>query len=713
MGSTAKPKHTNRLAAESSPYLRQHQHNPVDWYAWSQDALERAKKDDKPILLSIGYSACHWCHVMAHESFEDEAIAQKMNELFVCVKVDREERPDLDQIYQLTVQLMGRSGGWPLTVFLTPEQKPFFAGTYFPPADRYGMPGFPKLLDALAEAYRQKRGEVETQARELASAISRVTQLQARSDGTAYTLGPDLLERASKAMSKRFDDVHGGFGTKPKFPNTMALDVLLRRSVEGERDLACEQRVKRALVGMRNGGIYDHLGGGFHRYSTDEKWLVPHFEKMLYDNALLARLYVDASRAYGEPRFAENSHEILRYVAREMTSEGGAFYSTQDADSVPLGSPPGTHAEEGAFFVFDADEIRKALGDDDEAAKVAILTFGVTARGNFEGGRTVLSEVQSIEDVAQQLGLPGDAARAALERARKGLFVARQARPTPFRDEKILAGWNGLMISACAEVATATGDATARAMAERAFASIEALLIKGDRVMRSAPPPGHAGEPKIGGFLDDYAFLAMAALDLYECTFEGRYVDVARRLITSAITHFYDEAAGGFYFSPNDAEKLIHRAKEPFDQAIPSGASMMALSLLRLFSLDGAPSLEERARRTLEPLAAAAVQNPLGLSQTVIALDRLVRGSTDVVIVGARDDARTKSLAEAVRRAYVPHRTLCLVDPDDASTTTACPSLAEGKEPKGHPVAYVCRGRTCSPPVADAAALAAAMRAQT
>jgi len=323
----------NRLAAEASPYLQQHAGNPVDWYPWGPEALARSTKEDKPILLSIGYSACHWCHVMERESFEDMAIAKQMNELFVCIKVDREERPDLDQIYQLVVQLMGRNGGWPLTVFLTPEQKPFFGGTYFPPAERYGMPGFPKILDAVAEAYKERRGDVELQARELSDAIGRATQTERRgSAAERYTLGPDLLERTSEKLGTLFDEHHGGFGKRPKFPNTMGLDVLLRRgALEG--DSSALGRVHKALRAMRGGGIYDQLGGGFHRYSTDEKWLVPHFEKMLYDNALLLRLYADAYRVGREPRYAEVAREIAAYVRREMTDAGGAFYATQDADS--------------------------------------------------------------------------------------------------------------------------------------------------------------------------------------------------------------------------------------------------------------------------------------------------------------------------------------------------------------------------------------------
>ncbi len=705
----------NRLGREASPYLQQHAENPVDWHPWGPEALELARREDKPILLSIGYSACHWCHVMAHESFESEAIAKQMNELFVCVKVDREERPDLDQIYQLTVQMMGRSGGWPLTVFLTPTQLPFFAGTYFPPVDKYGVPGFPKVLDAVAEAYRDQRDEVDGQAKELAGAIADATRLPPRAAGD-FTLGSDLLERAVKAMSRRIDDVHGGFGARPKFPNTMALEVILRRGVE-HADPIHEQRVKRALLGMRNGGIWDQLGGGLHRYSTDEKWLVPHFEKMLYDNALLVRLAVDAARAHGEPRFAQIAHDTLAWVAREMTADDGAFFCSQDADSVPEGSKAGTHAEEGAFFVFSPAEIRAALGTDEEAALAAILHYGVTEGGNFEGGgKSVLSEVMSATEVAAQLETTADVVDVALARARTALFVAREKRPRPFRDEKILASWSALMIGACAETALATGNATALKMAERGMIAIEKRLVRpeGDdrvRVLRAAPPPNSTEEPKIHGFLDDYAYLANAALDLHEATMAPRWVELARKIVRGAIAHFADATEGGFFFTPDDGEALIHRPKDPFDQAIPSGTAMIALALLRLYARDGDAALEERARRTLEPLAHSAATNPLGLSQTVIALDRLVRGSIDVVVVGPRDDARTVALLDAVRHTYVPHRTLALVDPSDPATLAACPALAEGKAAKSHPVAYVCRGRTCSPPVADPHALAAAVRA--
>jgi uncharacterized protein YyaL (SSP411 family) len=668
----------NRLDKEASPYLKQHAHNPVDWYPWGEEALAEAKKNDKPILLSIGYSACHWCHVMERESFEDEAIAKLMNEWFVNVKVDREERPDLDQIYQTVVQLMGRSGGWPLTVFLTPDQKPFFAGTYFPNTDRYGMPGFPKILQAVWEAYRTKREEVDAQANEVAGAIAEATDISTQTRGSSVVLGQDVLERAAKKLGARFDDTHGGFGARPKFPNTMSLDVLLRRANE-DGDETARARVKHALDAMRDGGIYDQLGGGFHRYSTDERWLVPHFEKMLYDNALLLRLYADAARAFGEPRYAETAREIAAYVAREMTSPEHGFYATQDADS---------EGEEGKFFVWDAKEIEAALGGDVEAAQIAIARFGVTEEGNFEeSGKTVLSIVDEIPVAAQE----------ALARGKAKLFEAREKRIKPFRDEKVLASWNGLMIGALASAGFVDEAA-------RAFAFIDAKLVlrdeRGARVMRLTKD----GVVKGPGFLDDYAFLADAAIDLYEATFEPDYIASARAFADAIVARFWDKDGVGFFFTPDDGEKLIHRAKDPYDHAIPSGTSIACRALLRLGAICDAKYLD-LATKELERLAPLAVENPFGLSQSVATLDRLVRGSVDVVIVGAKNDARTNALARAAREAYVPRLNLALVDPNDPRSREACAALAEGKELKDGPVAHVCRGRVCSLPIAEVAEL--------
>jgi uncharacterized protein YyaL (SSP411 family) len=689
----------NRLAREASPYLVQHSMNPVDWYPWGNEALERAQREDKPILLSIGYSACHWCHVMERESFEDEAVASLMNQWFVNIKVDREERPDLDQVYQLVVQLMGRSGGWPLTVFLTPDQKPFFGGTYFPPADRYGMPGFPKVLQAIWEAYHSKRDEVDAQSAELVKAIAEVASGEARA--AAGAVSAELVKAATKKLVARFDDEHGGFGQRPKFPSTMSLDVLLRG---GEAP-----RVQKALEAMRAGGIWDQLGGGFHRYSTDERWLVPHFEKMLYDNALLLRLYVDGWRALGDAQHASTARDLAGYVLREMVAPEGGFFATQDADS---------EGEEGRFFVWTPAEVDAACARDEEAARVAKRVWGVTEKGNFaEGGvtgATVLSRVTAPDDELEE---------AALERARRAMFAVRETRPRPFRDEKVLASWNALMIGAMADAGAALDPALVAA-AERAMAFVERTLVVRDDAGAGAEAGAGAGAgrgrsrvlrlakdglAKGKGFLDDHAYVADAALDLYEATGDPRWVALARSLGESLLAHFHDAAGGGFFFVPDDGDAILVRAKDPYDHAVPSGASVACRVLLRLGALVDA-KYHEPGARAVEALAASAAANPGGMSNTVSLVDRLVRGTVDVVLVGPRESDATQALAREVFRAYLPDRVVAWVDPGDPRSVEACAVLAEGKTVHAEPVAYVCRGRVCSLPMKEPAELAKALR---
>jgi hypothetical protein len=691
------PRPSNRLAAEASPYLQQHAKNPVDWFPWGTEALESAKKRDVPILLSIGYSACHWCHVMERESFEDEGIARLMNEHFVCIKVDREERPDLDHIYQLVVQLMGRSGGWPLTVFLTPDQSPFFAGTYFPPAERHGMPGFPRILTAVAEAYAMRRSDVLLQAKELADAIGRVS---ASANRPVAKLDGELLAGAAAKLATRFDDERGGFGSRPKFPNTMPLEVLLRHAVQDGEPQA-EARVRRALDAMRAGGIYDQLGGGFHRYSTDESWKVPHFEKMLYDNALLLRLYVDAYRAFGDARYAETALATARYVLAEMTDSEGGFYATQDADS---------EGEEGKFFVWTPDQVKEALGSENALAELAMEHWGVTPEGNFEhSGSTVLFEAKSVGELAIQRVEPPSEVLADLARAKQSMLQARERRVKPFRDEKVLASWNGLMIGAMAEAAGALTQPELLRAAEKAFAFVlRVLVVDGDGTSPATPERGQhlkvmrhvkGGVVKGPGFLDDYSFLTFAALDLYEATGNPSYVATARMLADRTLELFWDEASASFFFTPEGGEKLLVRAQDPFDQAIPSGASIAIHAFLRLSALAD-ESYGQVAEKALERVAGAAVDNPFGFGQTLCALDRWIRGTVDIVIVGPRKDARTRALAEVALARYLPNRTLAWFDPEDPSSRDACAVLAEGKSTNGPPLAYVCRGRTCSAPVA-------------
>jgi uncharacterized protein YyaL (SSP411 family) len=532
---------------------------------------------------------------------------------------------------------------------------------------------------------------VGAQADEITSAISRVTDLEARG-APAYTLGPDLLARTATKLAARFDDANGGFGARPKFPSTMSLDVMLRHGVvdKDERSIA---RVVFALDRMRAGGIYDQIGGGFHRYSTDEAWLVPHFEKMLYDNALLLRLYVDAWRATRHERFAETAREIAAYVAREMTAPDGGFYSTQDADS---------EGEEGKFFVWDPAEVRACLAGDDEAARAAMLRWGITEDGNFEeSGKTVLHESKSVADVAVQLGVAPSHVEAALARAKGKMFAKREERVKPFRDEKVLASWNGLMIGALADAGGALGDARMVASAEKAFAFVEGKLLEergGElRVRRHAKD----GVAKGDGFLDDYAFVADAALDLFEATGDARYVVRARALGDTIQARFWDKAQKGFFFSPDDGEALIHRAKDPFDHAVPSGTSIACKALLRLGAIADA-SYARVATEQLEGFAAPAVENPFGFGQGLCVLDRLARGSVDVVIAGSRGDARAAAMGGVAARAYLPNRNVVWLG--DAKAREACAEIASGKErgTNGEARAYVCRGRVCSLPVGSA-----------
>ncbi len=521
----AAPRHTNRLAREASPYLQQHAHNPVDWYPWGDEALARAKGKDRPILLSVGYSACHWCHVMEHESFSDEVVAAQMNRDFVCVKVDREERPDIDHVYQLAHQLMThRAGGWPLTMFLLPDGRPFFGGTYFPPADRYGMPGFPRLLDMIALAWREKRRELEEGAEQARSAIE--TICTTREEPKAPTR--EGLDEAARRLAGKADRRYGGFGERPKFPNTMAVSFLLRHH-ERAGDPESLGLVTRALDGMREGGVYDHLGGGFHRYSVDERWLVPHFEKMLYDNALLVPLYLDGWRRTGRPEWAEVVRETLGWLRREMTAPEGGFYATQDADS---------EGEEGKFFVWTPEEVEAVLGADD--ARVFCARYGVAPGGNFEHGATVLSANRPVAAVAAQVGRPAEEVERVLAGARAKMFAARTARIPPFRDEKVIAGWNGLMLSGVADAYGCFGGVADRETAIKAARFLEERMMTGDHLARLWKDGAAHGR----GFVEDYAFVGRGMLDLYQATLDERWLGLARRMADTILARFWDAATG-------------------------------------------------------------------------------------------------------------------------------------------------------------------------
>ncbi len=675
----------NRLIHEPSPYLQQHAHNPVDWYPWGPEAIEAARSSGKPILLSIGYSACHWCHVMERESFENDEIARKMNELFVCIKVDREERPDLDQVYQLTVQLMGRSGGWPLTVFLTPDQRPFFAGTYFPPTDRYGIPGFGEVLERLAQAYRAEREDIEEQARELCDAMRSVYRSEGDEDA-GYTLSTNFLQKAVEGLSARFDDIHGGFGPSPKFPNAMLVDLLLRRGLE-ERDAKASTRARLTLEAMRKGGIWDHLAGGFHRYATDSHWLVPHFEKMLYDNGLLLRLYCDGMRAFGEEAYASVASDIGTYLLREMQSDRGGFYTSQDADS------PGG---EGAFFVWTDAEVRALFDGNALAYDVVRKYFGIEPSGNFEStGATVLSEQMSVTAIAEVLGRPvGDILRA-LDEATGRMLAVREKRPRPSRDEKILASWNGLTIAALADASAALGEPALLAAAEQAYAHITRTLVAGGEVQRLTKD----GMVRGPGFLDDYAFMSLAALELYEVTGDRSKLSTAAAIADEIIGNFWSPVDRVFYLAPNDARELIVRVEDRFDHAMPSGSAIASLVLLKLGVLED-EHYSRIATQYLEKVAPHAVANPFAYGQTLAVLDRLVRGSTDIVIWGPHGHPTTRALYDAVFSAYVPNRNVMLVDPERPSAIRPAERrLLQGQRWDGNPAAFICRERTCSVPL--------------
>jgi uncharacterized protein YyaL (SSP411 family) len=679
------PKHTNRLIHETSPYLRQHAHNPVDWYPWGEEALERARREGRPILLSVGYSACHWCHVMEHESFENEAIAQVMNDHFVCIKVDREERPDLDAIYMTAVQMMTGQGGWPMTVFLTPDGVPFYGGTYYPPEDRYGRPGFPRVLISIAEAYRTRRDEIGQSAAEVLSELNRINEVQPQEG----ELSAGMLDHATTVLLRNFDSVNGGFGQRPKFPPAMTLTFLLRQS-QRAKDEAALAAVELTLDKMARGGIYDQLGGGFHRYSVDERWLVPHFEKMLYDNALLARLYLDAFLATGQEFYRRIATETLDYVRREMTDAGGGFYSTQDADS---------EGEEGKFFVWTPEEVVALLGEED--ARLFNRYFDVSRLGNFEE-RNILHLDEDLFAIAKLMQVAPEKLTEVVERGRRALFEAREGRVKPVRDEKILTAWNGLMLRSFAEAARALGRADYREVAVKNADFLLTHLRRDGRLLRTYKD----GESKLNGYLEDYAFLVDGLLALYEATFETRWFTEAQALAETMIAQFWDEERGGFFFTSHDHESLISRQKDLHDNATPSGNSVATHTLLRLALLTGEERYRKLAERTLRIMRNVLLRMPGGFGHLLCALDFYLSSPHEIAIIGAPEQADTASLLAAVFSRYLPNKVVALAAPDDREAPRAIKLLAGRGQIEGRATAYVCHSFYCEAPVTDAAQLA-------
>jgi hypothetical protein len=685
------PKHTNRLIHESSPYLLHHAHNPVDWYPWGTEAFEKARSEDKPILLSIGYNACHWCHVQMAESFENEAIAQLMNDLFVCIKVDREERPDLDTIYMNAVQMMIRHGGWPLTVFLTPDGAPFYGGTYFPPEDRQGMPGFPRILFGVADAYRNRRDEIEQSASSVLQALRQLGETEA-GEGE---LSAAILDHATNDLLRRHDPVCGGFSQQgPKFPPAMSLEFLLRQWLRTKNESALRV-VELTLDRMARGGMYDQLGGGFHRYSVDEKWLVPHFEKMLYDNALLARLYVDAFLVTGNQFYKRIATETLDYVVREMTAPGGGFYSSQDADSEGV---------EGKFFVWTPEETEALLGEQD--AKLFNRYFDVSQFGNFEHGASILHVDDDAEIIARLMQAPPERMNEVIARGKRILLEARERRIKPARDEKILTAWNGLMLRSFAEAARALNRDDYLAVAVKNAEFVLANLRRDGRLLRAHKD----GESKLNGYLEDYAFLADGLLALYETTFELRWFTQARALTETMIEQFYDAAQGGFYFTSNDHETLITRTKDLMDNATPSGNSVATDVLLRLSLLTGEERYQQIADRTLQMLQDSILQYPTAFGRLLCALDFRLSSPHEIAIIGERDADETKALLAALTTNYLPNKIVACAAPHDEQAAQAIKLLAARPQIGNRATAYVCHQYRCEAPVTDPAALLAQLK---
>ena len=667
----------NRLRDETSPYLLQHADNPVDWYPWGEAAFAEAQQKDKPILLSIGYSACHWCHVMAHESFEHEPTAKMMNNLFVNIKVDREERPDVDDIYMQAVLAMTGHGGWPMTVFLLPDGRPFYGGTYYPREPRMGMPAFRQILAGVAEAYQQRRSDVEQAATQMTQALDRDGL---GIGGSAGDLNTDLLDAAYQRILQGFDSDHGGFGSAPKFPQPMNLEFLLRAHAR-TGDTQALEAVTFTLKKMARGGIYDQIGGGFHRYSVDAVWLVPHFEKMLYDNAQLSRVYLHAWQVTGDEFFKRIAEEIYDYILREMTDAEGGFYSTTDADS---------EGEEGRFFVWSKAEMEELLGED---AAIAIEYWGVTTRGNFEG-HNILYVPNEDSTAAARLGLTVEELHKKLAAIKDKLYAARTQRVAPGLDDKILAAWNGMMLASLAEAARVLDREDYRTAALRSGEFLtRALMTEDHRLFRTYKD----GERKLNAYLEDYAALIDGLLELYQTTFEERWFVAARALADQVLAHFGAED-GGFFDTSDDHEALIVRPRNVQDNATPSGSSLMARQLARLAAYTGESHYDEAARGALRLLTEALRQVPQAFGEALSAADMLVSGQQEVALVGKLEQPETQDLLRVIRVPYRPN-VISALAAEDVPGDHPIPLLSYRTMRGGHPTVYVCRNFACQMPV--------------
>ncbi|KFE64197.1 thioredoxin domain-containing protein [Hyalangium minutum] len=676
---------SNRLAREPSPYLRQHATNPVDWYPWGEEALARARAENKPILLSVGYSACHWCHVMAHESFEDPAIARLMNDWFINIKVDREERPDLDQIYQGVVQLMNQGGGWPLTVFLTPDLKPFYGGTYFPPQDKYGRPGFPRLLEALHDAWEKEHDKLLDQAESFHEGLGELAAYGL--DAAPAVLTAADVVKMGERMLRGVDPVNGGFGGAPKFPNPMDVSFLLRAWRRGGT-VALREAVMRTLERMALGGIYDQLGGGFHRYSVDERWLVPHFEKMLYDNAQLLHLYSEAEQVEPRPLWRKVVEETVEYVRREMTDARGGFYAAQDADSEGV---------EGKFFVWKMEDLASLPL---EQADLLMRHFRITPQGNFEhSGATVLEVVVPVAGLAQERGMPVEHVERELAAARRALFELREQRVKPSRDDKLLAGWNGLMIRGLAFASRVFGRPEWARLAANAADFVLSKMWDGTRLVRSY----EEGGSRIDAFLEDYGDLAAGLTSLYQATFEVKYLEAAVALVRRAVALFWDEEKQAYLSAPKGQKDLVVATYSLFDNAFPSGASTLTEAQVALAALTGDKAWLELPERYISRMRQPLEENPMGYGHLAFVADTFLDGASGVTFSGTRE--QVAPLLAAANRVFAPTIAFTWKDPGNA-VPPLLREIFEAREPvNGRGAAYVCRGFSCERPLTDPEAL--------
>jgi uncharacterized protein YyaL (SSP411 family) len=682
----------NRLAREKSPYLLQHAENPVDWYPWGEEAFALAKKENKPVFLSIGYSTCHWCHVMAHESFEDQEVAALLNDAFVCVKVDREERPDIDKVYMAVCQMLTGQGGWPLTILLTPEKEPFFAATYIPKASRHGSFGLLGLIPRIAAAWKTNAGRFRQSATDILASLANIWN-----ESPGGELPPDIQDQAFAHLLGQFDDIFGGFGTAPKFPMPHQLQFLLRYGSRKGK-LRAVGMVEKTLLAMAAGGIHDHLGGGFHRYSTDPKWLVPHFEKMLYDQALLSLSYTEAFQATGNPVFRNIAEKVFAYVLRDLTYREGGFFSAEDADS---------EGEEGKFYLWSQKELEKVLSP----AEVKLIGhyYAVEPQGNYtdeqKGGYTghnILHRQHSPADLATKLKLSEEELETRAMAAAGILFQHREKRIRPHRDDKVTTDWNGLMIAALARGGRVFGNKAYLTAATKAARFILKHLRQSDgRLLHR----WREGEVAMPANLDDYAFLIAGLIELYEATFDPFFLSEALSLNDDLTRHFWDEKGGAYFFTPADGEKLLLRQKELYDGAIPSGNAVSALNLIRLGKMTGRPDLEARADLLLKSVSGAIRQMPAGCAQFMIALDFLEGPSYEVVLAGAPGRADTQAMMDAINSHYLPRAVVLFrsTDEEDPDITKVAPYTKDMKMIDGQATAYVCVNHACHSPTNDPA----------